>query len=247
MDEQEYLDRLLAGEAVEAGSEMHLMMHGMSQEAIRICMDINGTYHTPDELKRLMEKLTGRPIPEGFALFPPFNTDCGRNIHFGEGVFVNSGCKFQDQGGIFIGDRCLIGHNVVIATLNHHMDPAHRGAWCRNQCGWATMCGWARAPSCFRASPWATALSWPPGPWSPGTWNHVLWSAATLPVSSSESGTSCCAPIGCLRRRCATWAAGPRRRCADGPNYSAPGRRGGRRPGTSPCARRAAARRRRPG
>ncbi len=28
-------------------------------------------------------------------------------------------------------------------------------------------------------------------------------------------------PIGCLRRRCATWAAGPRTRCADAPNYSA--------------------------
>lgn len=42
-------------------------------------------------------------------------------------VFVNSGCKFQDQGGIFIGDRCLIGHNVIIATLNHHMDVERRG------------------------------------------------------------------------------------------------------------------------
>lgn len=37
------------------------------------------------------------------------------------------GCKFQDQGGIFIGDRCLIGHNVIIATLNHHMDVERRG------------------------------------------------------------------------------------------------------------------------
>lgn len=31
-------------------------------------------------------------------------------------------------------------------------------------------------------------------------------------------GPRCCVPIGCLRRRCATWAAGPRKRCADGPN-----------------------------
>lgn len=127
MQEQEYLDRLLAGEAVEAGSEMHLMMHGMSQQAIRICMEINSAYHEPGELKALMGELTGRAVPDGFALFPPFNADCGRNIHLGEGVFINSGCKFQDQGGIFIGDRCLIGHNVVIATLNHHMDVERRG------------------------------------------------------------------------------------------------------------------------
>lgn len=36
------------------------------------------------------------------------------------------GCKFQDQGGIFIGDGSLIGHNVVLATLNHAMDPEDR-------------------------------------------------------------------------------------------------------------------------
>lgn len=34
-------------------------------------------------------------------------------------------------------------------------------------------------------------------------------------------------PISCLHRRCATWAGCPRRRCADGPNYSAQGTSGG--------------------
>ncbi len=36
------------------------------------------------------------------------------------------GCKFQDQGGITIGDETLIGHNVVLATLNHDFNPAKR-------------------------------------------------------------------------------------------------------------------------
>ena len=36
------------------------------------------------------------------------------------------GCKFQDQGGIFIGDGALIGHNVVLATLNHAKSPDNR-------------------------------------------------------------------------------------------------------------------------
>lgn len=127
MEQSEYLSHVLAGETVEAGSEMHQAMHAASQEAIRICMEINNTYHTPDELRALMAELTGRPVPDGFALFPPFNSDGGRNIFLGEGVFINSGCKFQDQGGIYLGDRCLIGHNVVLATLNHGMDPSHRG------------------------------------------------------------------------------------------------------------------------
>ena len=42
-------------------------------------------------------------------------------------MFVNSGCRFQDQGGIWIGDNALIGHNAVLATLNHDPDPAKRG------------------------------------------------------------------------------------------------------------------------
>ncbi len=42
-------------------------------------------------------------------------------------MFINSGCCFQDQGGIVLGDGCLIGHQVVIATLNHDLDPKKRG------------------------------------------------------------------------------------------------------------------------
>lgn len=41
--------------------------------------------------------------------------------------FFNSGCKVQDQGGITIEDGALIGHNVVLATLNHNMNPEKRG------------------------------------------------------------------------------------------------------------------------
>ena len=59
-------------------------------------------------------------------MFPPFYTDCGRNIHIGKNVFINAGCKFQDQGGIYIEDGVLIGHNAVLATINHMEDPEKR-------------------------------------------------------------------------------------------------------------------------
>ncbi|MEC4176346.1 DapH/DapD/GlmU-related protein [Adlercreutzia sp. R7] len=126
MELDEYLERLRAGERVEGWSDLHRMMHGVSQEAIRICMEMNNAYHTPEELAALMAELTGRPVPEGFGLFPPFNSDCGKNIFLGRDVFINSGCKFQDQGGIYLGDRVFIGHNVVLATLNHDLNPVRR-------------------------------------------------------------------------------------------------------------------------
>lgn len=93
------------------------------QEAIRIGMELNTIYHTPEEIRALMSRLTGREIDPGFRLFPPFYTDFGKNIHIGRDVFINSCCHFQDQGGIFIGDGVLIGHSVVLATINHALEP----------------------------------------------------------------------------------------------------------------------------
>lgn len=127
MTTKEFIDIMNTGELIPAGSPIHATMHRLSQEAIRITLEINNSYHTHEELIRLMSELTGTEVDESFNLFPPFNTDCGKNTTFGKRVFINSGCKFQDQGGITIGDDSLIGHNCVIATLNHAMDPEHRG------------------------------------------------------------------------------------------------------------------------
>ena len=46
-------------------------------------------------------------------------------IDAGKDVFINSGCHFQDQGGIIIEDGSFIGHNVVLATINHDLDPTN--------------------------------------------------------------------------------------------------------------------------
>ena len=127
MDLEAFLEHLNSGKPVEGGSEAHLFMHGVSQEALKITAEINGSYHAPEELRALFAQLIGQPVDESFALFPPFHTDCGKNIHIGKNVFLNMGCKFQDQGGIYIGDGALIGHNVVLATLNHAMSPSRRG------------------------------------------------------------------------------------------------------------------------
>ncbi len=127
MNLDEFIEEMSSGNVIKANSPVHEMMHSLSQEAIRVTMEINNAYHTHDEIIALMSELTGRQIDSSFGLFPPFYTDCGKNIHIGQRVFINSGCKFQDQGGIFIGDDVLIGHNCVIATLNHVMDPDHRG------------------------------------------------------------------------------------------------------------------------
>lgn len=126
MTTKDFIAVMDSGDIIPGGSAIHQKMHELSQEAIRITMQINNEYHTHDEIVTLMSELTGEKVHESFGLFPPFYADCGKNIHLGKRVFINAGCKFQDQGGIIIGDDVLIGHNCVIATLNHLMDPARR-------------------------------------------------------------------------------------------------------------------------
>lgn len=122
----EFLDYLNSGKTVVARSEVHQYMCMLSQEALKLTAKLNGSYCTPEEIRDIFSELTGSPVDESFSMFPPFYTDCGKNLHVGKNVFFNSGCKFQDQGGIYIDDGTLIGHNAVLATLNHSYIPSER-------------------------------------------------------------------------------------------------------------------------
>ena len=126
MDLQDLLDALNAGETITGGSPLHEVMHRVSQDALRVTAELNGGYQEPERVRALLAELTGSPIADTVAVFPPLYSDFGKNIRLGERVFINSGCRFQDQGGVTIGDDCLIGHNTVFASLNHDLDPARR-------------------------------------------------------------------------------------------------------------------------
>ncbi len=126
MDTEQFIRTMGSGGKIIAGSKTHQHMVHLSNEAMKITARLNQGYHGPEEIRELMAELTGQEIDDSFGMFPPFYTDCGKNIHIGKHVFINSGCQFQDQGGIYIGDGALIGHSVVLATLDHDLDPAHR-------------------------------------------------------------------------------------------------------------------------
>lgn len=122
-----FLAAMDSGARVSAGSPLHETMHRLSAEALRLTAKINGGFRSPAGLRRLMARLTGRDVPGDFRLFPPFYTDCGKNLRLGRGVFINAGCHFQDQGGVWVGDGALIGHAVVVCTLNHGFEETRRG------------------------------------------------------------------------------------------------------------------------
>ena len=123
---QIFIDAMNSGNEIIADSEIHKYMVKLSNEAMKITSRLNNEYHEPEEICSLFSELTGQVVDTTFGMFPPFYTDCGKNIHVGKNVFINSGCHFQDQGGIYIDDGALIGHEVVIATLNHSLNPQKR-------------------------------------------------------------------------------------------------------------------------
>lgn len=126
MNLEDYLEYLNSGREVEANSEIHKFMGQLAQETLRLTSKLNSTYRTPDEIREIFSEIIGKPVDSSFTMFPPFYTDNGKNIAIGKDIFINSGCKFQDQGGIVIEDGVLIGHNVTLATLNHNMLPEKR-------------------------------------------------------------------------------------------------------------------------
>lgn len=95
----------------------------LCEETRKIEMELNTSYHTPQEIIEIMSRLTHKKVDDSFRLFPPFYADFGKNITFGKNVFINSSCHFQDQGGIKIGNGVFIGHNVVLATATHDLKP----------------------------------------------------------------------------------------------------------------------------
>lgn len=127
MELEELLSKMAEEGVIHGGSEVNKAMVAVSDETRRLCAILNNGVYTNEEIRQQMSQITGQELDESFSLFLPFTSDFGKNIRIGKNVFINSGCRFQDQGQIIIGDGSLIGHNVVFATINHDYDPLNRG------------------------------------------------------------------------------------------------------------------------
>ncbi|GGK09191.1 acetyltransferase [Lentibacillus kapialis] len=127
MELEKLLSKMEMEGVIHGGSEVNEAMVAVSDETRSLCTQLNNGVYTNEQIRHQVSQIIGRELDEGFSLFLPFTADFGKNIKIGKNVFINSGCRFQDQGQIIIGDQCLIGHNVVLATINHDYNPLNRG------------------------------------------------------------------------------------------------------------------------
>ncbi|WP_411346888.1 sugar O-acetyltransferase [Paenibacillus sp. WLX1005] len=127
MEMNEFIEFCKQGNPIAGeDTELHTLLTRCSYDAQRITMTLNNTYHSREQIVDLFSELTGTTVDPSFMCFPPFYTDFGKHITIGKDVFFNTGCSFQDRGGITIGDGTMIGMNVTIATLNHGLPLATR-------------------------------------------------------------------------------------------------------------------------
>lgn len=114
MDTNDLLESADKREVIVGNSKLHEVMHEAAQDALRLTFKLNEKYHTPEEIREIFSMIIGKDVDKTFNMFPPFYTDCGKNIFIGKNVFINSGCRFQDQGGIKIGDGAIIAAGAVV-------------------------------------------------------------------------------------------------------------------------------------
>lgn len=120
MEMKEFINFCKKGNSISGeDKELHGLLTQCSYQAQKITMELNTSYHSKEEIVEIFSELTGNKVDSSFMCFPPFYTDFGKNITVGKNVFFNTGCSFQDRGGISIGDGTMMGMNVTIATLNH--------------------------------------------------------------------------------------------------------------------------------
>lgn len=55
------------------------------QEAIRLGMELNNQYHTPEEIREIMGRLTGKEIAPDFRLSPPVLYGLREKYHYWAG------------------------------------------------------------------------------------------------------------------------------------------------------------------
>ncbi len=65
----------------------------MSDEARRITFDLNGSYHTQEELRELLSHLFGKPVAPSFKTFPPVssNSTILQGVTIGDNSIIAAG------------------------------------------------------------------------------------------------------------------------------------------------------------
>ena len=89
--------------------------------------DYNATRPSQSDLRIQMLKDMFAEFGEGTYIEPPLHSNWGgKHTHLGKNVYANFNLTLVDDSHIYIGNDCMLGPNVVIATAGHPINPELR-------------------------------------------------------------------------------------------------------------------------
>ena len=89
--------------------------------------DYNATRPLEGEKRTTLLKEMFAEFGEGSYIEPPLHANWGgKHTHFGKNVYANFNLTLVDDSHIYVGDNCMLGPNVVLATAGHPINPELR-------------------------------------------------------------------------------------------------------------------------
>lgn len=120
MDAKEARERMDSGRLYDPGDEEILKEQAACLELL---YDFNRTRPGEAECRQKLMKQMFAEIGERCYLEPPLHSNFGgRHVHLGNDVYANFNLTLVDDADIYIGDHCMFGPNVTIATAGHPID-----------------------------------------------------------------------------------------------------------------------------
>ena len=113
--------KLRSGASVNMLDEEYKPAIEYMQKTAILNFKINHTVPTMNNIQPLENEFFEGRLNKTSFITPPFQIDFPNQMTLGKGVFVNHSLTCMAIGGINIGERTMIGPNVIIATDNHDL------------------------------------------------------------------------------------------------------------------------------
>jgi len=117
-------EKMVSGDWYNAGVDSQNT--GLMWETQRLQNKYNAL--DPDDAEgrdKLLRQLCGS-VGEGCLVLSPFYCDYGKQIHFGNHVFLNKCCQILDEAEVRFGNHVFVGPMVGFHTAIHPIDAAER-------------------------------------------------------------------------------------------------------------------------
>ncbi len=117
-------DRLHSGELYFPNSDEIMEVQ---TRCLELLYDFNATRPSEGEKREALLHRMFADIGPGCYIEPPLHANWGGHfVHFGKNIYANFGLTLVDDTHIYVGDCCMFGPNVVIATAGHPLLPELR-------------------------------------------------------------------------------------------------------------------------